>query len=98
MPRAINAGDVEAALRSAVVTRASAPRRTAEQIAQARLVRAWLGWVSQQEAQGAPGPRGRRVLGGCGAPMQGWATMGVQHVHRAALAAIAARLNGALAE
>jgi hypothetical protein len=96
MPRTITAGDVEVALRSAAIARASAPRCTAQQLADARTTWAWLGWVSHQEAQVLQARAAGASWSAVGRHA-GLGYQGVRHVHRAAMAASAARLNGALA-
>ncbi len=93
----ITTADVEAALRSAAIARASAPRCTAQQLADARTTWAWLGWVSQQEAQvlqaRAAGASWSAVSRACGLSYHS-----AVRAHGVALGAIASKLNAAPAQ
>jgi hypothetical protein len=95
MPRAINAGDVEAALAQAARVRATAPRCTAEQLTQARLTWAWLTLVDPQSGKLLEA----RASGASWASVARHAGLSYHsavRMHGQALATIAARLNAAL--
>ncbi len=96
MRRSITVHDIENQLAQAARIRATAPRCTPEQLAQARLAWAWLGLVDAQAGKLLEA----RASGASWASVARRAGMSYHsavRMHGQALATIAARLNSALA-
>jgi hypothetical protein len=96
MARTITAGDIEAQLAQAARIRATAPRCTPQQLADARAAWGWLALVSERDAAVLQS----RAVGASWAAISrhaGVAEGVAKRIHAEALQAIAGRLNRALA-
>jgi hypothetical protein len=96
MARTITAGDIEAQLAEAARVRATAPRCTAQQLADARAAWAWLGLVDPQAGKLLEA-RASGASWAAVARRAGLSYHSAVRMHGVALATIAGKLNAALA-